>query len=93
MKDNKFDKDLNYDFNLESYFDEDLKYGGLETNNLEEDFAYFGIQEIKEYTSKEDDDLNQKIESDYHNTYYHGNGKYGTRTLRMSNKEWHELNK
>ena len=36
--------------------------------------------------------LNQKIEADYHNTYY-SKGKYGTRTLRMKNKQWHKLNK
>ena len=72
---------------------EDEKYGGLEVDNLNEDLMYFGIEEVKEYKSLEDDDLNQKIESDYHNTYYLGSGKYGTRTLRMSNKEWHKLNK
>ena len=28
----------------------------------------------------------------YFNEYYHGNGNYGTRILRMSNKEYHKLN-
>ena len=46
-----------------------------------------------EHNTKSEELLNQEIATDYHNTYYHGNGKYGTRTLRMSNKEWHELNK
>ena len=32
-------------------------------------------------------------ESDYHNTYYLGKGKYGRRELRMNNKLWHEKNK
>ena len=77
--------------NLEEFFNEDLKYGGLEADNLQEGLEYFGIEEVKEYRSLEDEDLNQRIERDYHNTYYHGNGIYGTRTLRMSNKEWHEL--
>ncbi len=41
------------------------------------------------------DDLNNidwKQESGYHNQYYLGEGKYGTRTLRMNNKDWHKLN-
>ena len=37
--------------------------------------------------------LNIKIEQDYHNTYYLGNRKYGTRTLKLANKDWHKLNK
>ena len=48
---------------------------------------------FNEIDPMQDHDLNQKVDSDYHNTYYHGNGKYGTRTIRMSNKEWHKLNK
>ena len=36
---------------------------------------------------------NWAVESQYHNTYYHGNGKYGTRTIKMSNKQWHKINK
>ena len=36
---------------------------------------------------------NWSEESKYHNTYYnHKNKKYGTRTLKMKNKEWHKLN-
>ena len=45
-----------------------------------------------EHNTKSEELLNQEIAIDYHNTYYK-KGKYGTRTLRMSNKEWHELNK
>ena len=54
--------------------------------------------ELKEIEKKqalmtiENDNLNQKIEADYHNTYY-SKGKYETRTLRMKNKQWHKLNK
>ena len=37
--------------------------------------------------------LNQKIEADYHNTYYNTRTKsYGTRTLKLANKDWHKLN-
>ena len=72
---------------------EDEKYGGLEADNFQESLDYYGIEEIKEIRSKEDDDLNQKLEADYHNTYYNtSTKKYGTRTLKMSNKEWHKLN-
>ena len=37
--------------------------------------------------------INWETESDYHNTYYLGKGKYGKRELRMNNKLWHEKNK
>ena len=70
---------------------EDEKYGGLEANNLKEAMDYFQMEQIIEIKSKTDEDLNDKIESDYHNTY-RINGKYKTRTLRMSNKDWHKLN-
>ena len=36
--------------------------------------------------------VEHKNEEGYHNTYYLGKGKYGTRTLKMNNKEWHKLN-
>ena len=78
--------------NNEFILEEDEKYGGLEADNLQEELDYFGIEDVKEYKSLKDEMLNEKIESDYHNTYYLGNGKYGTRTLKMSNKEWHKLN-
>ena len=78
--------------NNEFILEEDDKYGGLEVDNLQEALEYFGIEEVREYKSLEDEMLNQKIESDYHNTYYLGNGEYGIRTLKMSNKEWHALN-
>ena len=36
---------------------------------------------------------NWSKESEYHNTYYnHITKKYGIRTLKMNNKEWHKLN-
>ena len=36
--------------------------------------------------------INWEAETQYHNTYYHGKGKYGTRTIKMNNKKWHEIN-
>ena len=37
---------------------------------------------------------NWSKESEYHNTCYnHMTKKYGVRTLKMKNKEWHKLNK
>ena len=62
---------------------EDDKYGGLSTSNLKESLDYFQIEEIIEHRSKVDDDLNSKIESDYHNTYYLGDGKYGLREIKL----------
>ena len=62
---------------------EDDKYGGLRTSNLKESLDYFQIEEIIEHRSKVDDDLNSKIESDYHNTYYLGDGKYGLREIKL----------
>ena len=62
---------------------EDDKYGGLSTSNLKESLDYFQIEEITEIRSKHDDDLNIKIESDYHNAYY-VNGKWNKgRTIKL----------
>jgi hypothetical protein len=58
-----------------------------DASNLSEELNYYNID-----NSPSDINLNQKIEADYHNTYY-SKGKYGTRTLRMKNKQWHKLNK
>ncbi len=58
-----------------------------DASNLSEELNYYNID-----NSPSDINLNQKIEADYHNTYY-SRGKYGTRTLRMKNKQWHKLNK
>ena len=72
---------------------EDQKYGGLEVDNLKEAMDYFQMEEIVKIKIKDVDNLNQRIEDDYHNTYYnHKNKKYGTRTLKMKNKKWHKLN-
>jgi len=58
-----------------------------DASNLSEELNYYNID-----NSPSDINLNQKIESDYYNTYYI-KGKYGTRALRMKNKQWHKLNK
>jgi hypothetical protein len=58
-----------------------------DASNLSEELNYYNID-----NSPSDINLNQKIEADYHNTYY-SKGKYGSRTLRMKNKQWHKLNK
>ena len=58
-----------------------------DASNLSEELSYYNID-----NSPSDINLNQKIEADYHNTYY-SNGKYRTREIRMKNKQWHKLNK
>lgn len=58
-----------------------------DATNLSEELNYYNID-----NSPSDINLNQKIEADYHNTYY-SKGKYSTRTLKMKNKQWHKLNK
>ena len=50
-------------------------------------------ENYREITTKSEHLLNQEIETDYHNTYYLGNGKYGHRTLKMNNQEYLKLNK
>ena len=59
-----------------------------DATNVTEALSYYNIED-KNDTKQ---DLNQKIEQDYHNTYYN-KGSYGTRTLKLANKDWHKLNK
>jgi len=61
-----------------------------DASNLTEGLNYYNI----ENNSPSDiQTLNQKIEADYHNTYYNIRTKsYGTRTLKLANKDWHKLN-
>lgn len=56
-----------------------------DASNLSEELSYYNIDNSPS-------DINQKIEADYHNTYYK-KGKFSTRTLRMNNIKWHKLNK
>tara|TARA_R110002153_G_scaffold158108_3_gene310157 strand:+ start:2552 stop:2809 length:258 start_codon:yes stop_codon:yes gene_type:complete len=57
-----------------------------DASNLSEELSYYNLD-----NSPLDNNLNHKIEKDYHNTYYIA-GKYITKTLRMNNKQWHKLN-
>jgi len=59
-----------------------------DATNVTEGLSYYNI----ENKSKDKENFNQKIEQDYHNTYYN-KGSYGTRTLKLANKDWHKLNK
>ena len=70
---------------------EDEKYGGLEANNLKEAMDYFQMEQIIEIKSKTDEDLNDKLESDHHNTV-RVNGKNMIRAIKMPNRDWHKLN-
>ncbi len=75
------------DININRLYDiEDDIIDRGDASNLSEELSYYNID-----NSPSDIDLNQKIESDYHNTYFIKR-KYGTRTLRMNNKQWHKLN-
>ena len=58
-----------------------------DASNLSEELNYYNID-----NSPSDINFNQKIEADYHNTYYN-KGKFSTRTLRMNNIKWQKLNK
>jgi len=57
-----------------------------DASNLSEELSYYNID-----NSPSDINLNQKIESDYYNTYFI-KSKYVTRSLRMNNIKWHKLN-
>ena len=68
-----------------------------DATNLSEALDYYNIDNVYQtdiITSNNIEQLNQKIEQDYHNTYYKTNTKsYGTRTIKLANKDWHKLNK
>lgn len=68
-----------------------------DATNLTEALDYYNIDNVYQ-TDKlnydKEEQLNQKIEQDYHNTYYKtGARSYGTRTIKLANKDWHKLNK
>ena len=79
MKDNTRDITDVQDF----FLSEDDKYGGLKPNNLKEALNYFQVEKIQTIKNKQEELLNNKIECDYHNTYYLGKGKYGFRQLKL----------
>jgi len=58
-----------------------------DATNTTESLSYYQMDDKEKAEA-----LNIKIEQDYHNTYYLGNRKYGTRTLKLANKDWHKLN-
>ena len=68
-----------------------------DATNLSEGLDYYNIDSVWQTQKRaydEQEDLNQKIESDYHNTYYNTNTRsYATRTIKLANKDWHKLNK
>ena len=64
-----------------------------DATNLSEGLDYYQMEKFINPPPKRDKDLNQRIEDDYHNTYYnYKTKKFGGRTLKMKNKEWHKLN-
>lgn len=81
--------------NIKLYDIEDDVIDRGEATNLSEGLEYYNIDTVwqtqKDFYDKQET-FNQKIESDYHNTYYK-KGNYGARTLKLANKDWHKLNK
>jgi hypothetical protein len=67
--------------------EDDLIDQGLKTN-LDEALDYYMLE--TPVSSQVEPFLNEKIEQDYHNSYYK-NGEHRTRSLRMNNKEWHKM--
>ena len=62
-----------------------------DATNITEALSYYAIEND---SPSDIEILNQKVEQDYHNTYYNAPTKsYGTRTIKLANKDWHKLNK
>jgi len=62
-----------------------------DATNITEALSYYDIEND---SPSDIEALNQKVEQDYHNTYYNTKTKsYGTRTIKLANKDWHKLNK
>lgn len=62
-----------------------------DATNITEALSYYAIEND---SPSDIEILNQKVEQDYHNTYYNTKTKsYGTRTIKLANKDWHKLNK
>lgn len=62
-----------------------------DATNITEALSYYNIEND---SPPDIEILNQKVEQDYHNTYYNTKTKsYGTRTIKLANKDWHKLNK
>ena len=72
---------------MNEYYNEPEIFLVEDIENLFEEENYFS------HKTKSEELLDQEIETDYHNTYYNPNTKkYGHRTIKMSNKKYHELN-
>lgn len=69
-------------------FEDDLIDQGL-TSNIDEALDYYQLNS-DDLEFRDEPFLNQKIEQDYHNSYYK-NGMHRTRSLKMKNKEWHKM--
>jgi hypothetical protein len=62
-----------------------------DATNITEALSYYAIEND---SPSDIEILNQKVEQDYHNTYYNAKtNSYGTRTIKLANKDWHKLNK
>lgn len=62
-----------------------------DATNITEALSYYNIEND---SPSDIETLNQKVEHDYHNTYYNTKTKsYSTRTIKLANKDWHKLNK
>ena len=62
-----------------------------DATNITEALSYYDIEND---SPSDIEVLNQKVEQDYHITYYNTKTKsYGTRTIKLANKDWHKLNK
>lgn len=58
------------------------------SSNIKESLDYYMLEEPTKLRTEPF--LNEKIEEDYHNSYYIG-GEHRTRSLRMPNKDWHKM--
>ena len=58
------------------------------SSNIKESLDYYMLEAPPKL--KNDMFLNEKVEQDYHNSYYI-KGEHRTRTLRMRNKDWHKM--
>ena len=77
--------------NTKLYDIEDDTIDRGDATNITEALSYYAIEND---SPSDIEILNQKVEQDYHNTYYNTKTKsYGTRTIKLANKDWHKLNK
>ena len=78
--------------NIITTFTKDLEDTEIDqglTSNIEEALDYYQLTE-KTIDERTEPFLNEKVEEDYHNSYYK-NGEHRTRSLRMNNIKWHKM--